>query len=57
MGRKGAVDVQIEIIGKQGHAAYPQLAQNPLHCMSKLISFFDDQKLDDGADYLSLIHI
>ena len=51
VGRKGAVDVQIEIIGKQGHAAYPQLAQNPLHCMSKLISFFDDQKLDDGAEY------
>ena len=51
VGRKGAVDVQIEIIGKQGHAAYPQLAQNPLHCMSRLISFFDDQKLDDGAEY------
>ena len=51
VGRKGAVDVQIEIIGKQGHAAYPQLAQNPIHCMSKLISFFDDQKLDDGAEY------
>ena len=34
VGRKGAVDVQVEIIGKQGHAAYPQLAQNPLHCLS-----------------------
>ena len=51
VGRKGAVDVQVEIIGKQGHAAYPQLAQNPLHCLSKVISFFDDQKLDDGAEY------
>ena len=56
-GRKGAVDVQIEIIGKQGHAAYPQLAQNPLHCMSKLISFFDDQKLDDGAESVSYTHL
>ena len=39
VGRKGAVDVQIEVIGKQGHAAYPQLAQNPVHCLSKIIFF------------------
>ena len=51
VGRKGAVDVQIEVIGKQGHAAYPQLAQNPVHCLSKIISFFDDQVLDQGAEY------
>ena len=51
VGRKGAVDIHIEIIGKQGHAAYPQLAQNPVHCMSKIISFFDDQTLDNGAEY------
>ena len=51
VGRKGAVDVQIEVIGKQGHAAYPQLVQNPVHCLSKIISFFDDQVLDQGAEY------
>jgi len=51
VGRKGAVDVQIEIVGKQGHAAYPQLSQNPVHCLSKVISFFDDQVLDSGAEY------
>jgi len=51
VGRKGAVDIQIEIIGKQGHAAYPQLAQNPVHCLSKVIAFFDDQVLDEGAEY------
>jgi succinyl-diaminopimelate desuccinylase len=55
VGRKGAVDIQIEIIGKQGHAAYPQLAQNPVHCMSKIISFFDDQILDKGQNTLSLL--
>ena len=51
VGRKGAVDVQIEVIGIQGHAAYPQVAQNPVHCLSKIISFFDDQVLDHGAEY------
>ena len=51
VGRKGAVNIKIEIVGKQGHAAYPQLAQNPVHCMSKMISFFDDQVLDNGAEY------
>ena len=52
VGRKGAVNIKIEIVGKQGHAAYPQLAQNPVHCMSKMISFFDDQVLDNGAEFL-----
>ena len=51
VGRKGAVDVHIEIIGKQGHAAYPQLAKNPLHGVSKIIDFFDNYKLDEGNDF------
>jgi succinyl-diaminopimelate desuccinylase len=51
VGRKGAVDVHIEIIGKQGHAAYPQLAKNPLHGVSKIINFFDDCKLDEGTEF------
>ena len=51
VGRKGAVDIEIEVIGKQGHAAYPQMSQNPVHCLSKVIAFFDDQVLDEGAEY------
>ena len=46
VGRKVAIDILIEIIGTQGHAAYPQLAQTPVHCMSQIISFFDDLILD-----------
>ncbi|MAV82327.1 MAG: succinyl-diaminopimelate desuccinylase [Pelagibacteraceae bacterium] len=51
VGRKGAVDIHIEVIGKQGHAAYPQLAKNPVHGASKIISFFDSEVLDSGTEY------
>ena len=51
VGRKGAVDIHIELIGKQGHAAYPQIAKNPVHGISKIIDFFDQYELDKGTEF------
>ena len=51
VGRKGAVDIHIELIGKQGHAAYPQIAKNPVHGISKIINFFDQYELDEGTEF------
>lgn len=31
VGRRGSLTANIEVIGKQGHVAYPQLADNPIH--------------------------
>lgn len=37
IGRRGSLNAKLTIYGKQGHIAYPQLAQNPIHlCLSAL---------------------
>lgn len=38
IGRRGSLSAKLEIFGKQGHIAYPQLAENPIHrCLQALL--------------------
>lgn len=39
IGRRGSLTGHLKILGKQGHVAYPQLAENPVHRSS---AFFND---------------
>jgi succinyl-diaminopimelate desuccinylase len=39
IGRRGSLTGQLKILGKQGHVAYPQLAENPIHHSS---AFFNE---------------
>ena len=43
IGRRGSVNIWLEIEGTQGHVAYPQRAQNPLHAIGPILSTLVDE--------------
>lgn len=51
IGRRGSMTAHITATGKQGHAAYPQRALNPLPAMVRLMDRLAGNTLDDGTDH------
>jgi succinyl-diaminopimelate desuccinylase len=49
IGRRGSVSGQITVHGKQGHVAYPNLADNPARGIVRLCSALMAEPLDDGS--------
>ena len=50
IGRRGSVNVWVEVEGTQGHVAYPQLADNPIPKLVAMLSELDALVLDEGTD-------
>lgn len=50
IGRRGSINAEIVVKGKQGHSAYPQLADNPVPKLARIIDRLCSAKLDDGTD-------
>lgn len=50
IGRRGSVNMWIEVPGVQGHVAYPQRSTNPVAPLARLISALDSLHLDDGSE-------
>ena len=50
IGRRGSVNMWIEVPGTQGHVAYPHRADNPVPKLSKVVAALDSVHLDDGTD-------
>src|SRR5690349_9761779 len=50
IGRRGSVNMWIEVPGVQGHVAYPHRATNPIPPLARVISALDALHLDDGTD-------
>lgn len=50
-GRRGSLNAKLNIIGKQGHIAYPHLADNPIHQMAPAIDDLCNEVWDKGNDY------
>ncbi len=50
-GRRGSLCAHITVIGKQGHVAYPHLADNPIHRLSDLLSELTTIEWDQGNDH------
>ncbi len=48
IGRRGSVNLWIEVPGKQGHVAYPQLADNPIPRLVAMLAELDGIVLDTG---------
>lgn len=48
IGRRGSMNVRLAVAGVQGHAAYPDLADNPIPRLLKLLAAAHDTPLDDG---------
>ena len=50
IGRRGSVNMWIEVTGTQGHVAYPHRADNPVPLLARLVAALDAVHLDDGTD-------
>ncbi len=51
IGRRGSVNIWLEVEGIQGHVAYPHLAKNPMPAMVAILAELDALKLDEGTDW------
>lgn len=49
-GRRGSLGCRMEIAGKQGHVAYPHLADNPIHRASVFLNELVSIEWDTGDD-------
>ncbi len=50
-GRRGSLNGTLRIIGKQGHIAYPHLADNPIHLAIPALDALSDMVWDEGNEY------
>ncbi|MGC1497606.1 MAG: succinyl-diaminopimelate desuccinylase [Sulfitobacter sp.] len=51
IGRRGSLNAHFRVVGKQGHAAYPHRANNPLSAMVRLMDGLASHELDTGSDH------
>jgi succinyl-diaminopimelate desuccinylase len=51
IGRRGSVNIWIEVPGRQGHVAYPDLADNPIPKLVAALSEIEGVVLDEGTDW------
>jgi len=51
IGRRGSVNIFLEVAGTQGHVAYPHLADNPAPRLVALLAELDALELDQGTDW------
>lgn len=51
IGRRGSLSAKINLHGKQGHVAYPHLADNPIHKISPVLAQLTSIEWDKGNDY------
>ncbi|HIC40554.1 MAG TPA: succinyl-diaminopimelate desuccinylase [Piscirickettsiaceae bacterium] len=50
-GRRGSLNGRLTIIGKQGHIAYPHLANNPIHLVLPALNDLCNELWDEGNEY------
>ncbi len=50
-GRRGSLGATLTVIGKQGHVAYPHLAENPVHKAAFAIAELTNTYWDEGNDH------
>ncbi|RST31609.1 succinyl-diaminopimelate desuccinylase [Sphingomonas ginkgonis] len=50
IGRRGSVNLWIEVPGTQGHVAYPHNADNPVPALARIVAALDALHLDDGTE-------
>ncbi len=50
-GRRGSLGAQLTVYGKQGHVAYPQLADNPIHRAMPALAALSQEVWDNGNTF------
>jgi succinyl-diaminopimelate desuccinylase len=48
VGRRGSLNAEVVVEGKQGHVAYPHKAANPIPVLVRLLARLQDKVLDEG---------
>ncbi len=51
IGRRGSMNIWLEVEGVQGHVAYPHLADNPCTKLVAMLAELDALELDSGTDW------
>ena len=51
IGRRGSTNIWLEVAGKEGHVAYPHLADNPIPRLVALLAELGALELDAGTDW------
>ena len=51
IGRRGSVNMKIEVHGTQGHVAYPHRADNPVHRLIRVLDALTAAPVDAGTDW------
>ncbi len=49
VGRRGSLNGTLTVTGRQGHVAYPQLAENPIRALTALMTALMTAPLDQGS--------
>ena len=57
IGRRGSLTGRLVVHGKQGHVAYPQLAENPIAGMVRLVSALKAEPLDRGTAHFDATNL
>lgn len=50
-GRRGSLNAKLTVYGKQGHVAYPQLADNPIHRVAPALAELAAEIWDHGNEF------
>ena len=50
IGRRGSVNMWIDVPGLHGHVAYPHRTENPIPPLARIVAALDSVHLDDGTD-------
>ena len=53
IGRRGSLHGHLQVIGKQGHIAYPQQADNPIHRCFKALDALTHTEWDKGNEHFT----
>ncbi len=51
IGRRGSMNGTLTVHGTQGHTAYPQLADNPIHSLVRMLHAISTDPLDSGSEH------
>lgn len=53
IGRRGSMNGELVVHGRQGHAAYPEKADNPIPKLARIVDHLTSVKLDDGTSHFA----
>lgn len=57
IGRRGSINAELVVHGRQGHSAYPHKADNPVPKLARIVDRLSSARLDDGTENFDPSHL